>query len=73
MVFCFLKRFKAFKLEPKKRVRKIFIVETKKRLFISETKDTALKIKINSFALENSELKLTKELSFVYPRSDLIK
>jgi len=32
-----------------------------------------LKIKINSFALENKEIMLSKELSFVYPRSDLIK
>ena len=68
-----IKRFKAFKLEPNKRAKKILIVETKKRLFISKTKDTALKIKINSFALENSELTLAKELSFIYPRSDLIK
>ncbi|MAD43137.1 MAG: cytochrome c oxidase accessory protein CcoG [Arcobacter sp.] len=68
-----IKRFKPFKLEPNKRIKKIFIVETKKRLFISKTKDTPLKIKINSFALENKEIMLSKELSFVYPRSDLIK
>ncbi|MBU3015263.1 cytochrome c oxidase accessory protein CcoG [Poseidonibacter lekithochrous] len=68
-----IKRFKPFKLEPNKRIKKIFIVETKKRLFISKTKDTPLKIKINSFALENKEIVLSKELSFVYPRSDLIK
>ena len=68
-----IKRFKAFKLEPNKRVKKIFIVETKKRLFISKTQNSALKIKINSFALENKEIKLSRELSFIYPRSDLIK
>ena len=68
-----IKRFKPFKLEANKRIKKIFIVETKKRLFISKTKDTALKIKINSFALENKEIKLSRELSFVYPRSDLFK
>lgn len=68
-----IKRFKAFKLEPNKRVKKIFIIETKKRLFISKTQNTALKIKINSFALENKDITLSKELSFIYPRSDLIK
>ena len=68
-----IKRFKPFKLEANKRIKKIFIVETKKRLFISKTKDTPLKIKINSFALENKEIKLSRELSFVYPRSDLFK
>lgn len=68
-----IKRFKAFKLEPNKRVKKIFIVETKKRLFISKTQNSALKIKINSFALENENISLSRELSFIYPRSDLIK
>lgn len=68
-----IKRFKAFKLDSNKRVKKIFIIETKKRLFISNIKDTALKIKIDAYALEDKNIKLTKELSFVYPRNDLIK
>lgn len=68
-----IKRFKPFKLEAGKRVKKVFIVETKKRLFLSDRKDTALKVKIDAFALEDAKTKQTKELSFVYPRNDLFK
>jgi len=67
-----IKRFKPFKLEAGQRVKKVFILETKKRLFISDNKDTALKVKINAFAQEDKKSLQTKELSFVYPRNDLL-
>ncbi|MGA1940086.1 cytochrome c oxidase accessory protein CcoG [Arcobacter sp. YIC-310] len=69
----YIKRFKPFKLEANKRVKKVVILETKKRLFISDKKDTALNIKLNITALENKEAKQTKELSFIYPRNSLFK
>ena len=67
-----IKRFKPFKLEAGKRIKKVFILEAKKRLFISDFKDTALKVKINAYAIEDKKTLQTKELSFVYPRNDLL-
>ena len=67
-----IKRFKAFKLKAGQRSKQIFILETKKRLFISDNKNTVLKVKIDIFTLENQEIKQTKELSFIYPRNDLL-
>jgi cytochrome c oxidase accessory protein FixG len=67
-----IKRFKAFKLKAGQRSKQILIIETKKRLFISDKKDTALKVKIDIFTLENKDMKQTKELAFVYPRTDLL-
>lgn len=69
----YIKRFKPFKLKPNSRVKKVVILETKKRLFISDKKDTALSIKVNIKALENKEATQTKELSFIYPRNSLFK
>lgn len=67
-----IKRFKPFKLKAGGKEKKIFILETKKRLFISDRKDSALKVKIDIFTLEDKNIKQTKELSFVYPRNDLL-
>jgi cytochrome c oxidase accessory protein FixG len=68
-----IKRFKAFKLEPNKRIKKILIIETKKRLFLSDSKDTALKIKLIATAQEDKKITLQRDLAFVYPRNDLVK
>jgi len=68
-----VKRFKPIKIKSMKRVRKVLILETKKRLFLSDKKDTAFKIKILGFAQEDKNINLEKEVSFIYPRSDLIK
>ena len=68
-----IKRFKAFKLGPNKRVKKILIIETKKRLYLSDNKDTPLKIKLIARAIEDEKITLQKELAFIYPRNDLIK
>jgi len=68
-----IKRFKPVQLEPGEKVKKVLIIETKKRLFISDVKDTALKVKLNAFAREDEKTLQTKELSFVYPRNDLFK
>ena len=68
-----IKRFKSIKIKSKKRIRTVLILETKKRLLLSDKKDTALKIKIQAFAKEDKNIKLEKEISFIYPRSDLVK
>jgi len=68
-----IKRFKSFTLAPNKRVKKILIIETKKRLFLSDTKDTGLKIKLIATAKEDKKITLQRELSFIYPRNDLVK
>jgi hypothetical protein len=66
-------RVKPFKLKPNQRVKKVVIVQTKKRMFISDKRDTPLKLKIDIKTLENNEYTMTREVSFIYPRNDLIK
>ena len=68
-----IKRFKPFKLSANKRLKKVLIIETKKRLYLSDVKDTPLKVKIIIHTKENTKLKIEKELAFIYPRNDLIK
>jgi cytochrome c oxidase accessory protein FixG len=68
-----IKRFKSFKLEANKRAKKILIIETKKRLFISDIKDTPLKLELIAYAIEDPKLQIKRELSFIYPRNDLVK
>lgn len=68
-----IKRFLSSPLAANKRVKKPLIIETQKRLALSQRKDTVLKLKVTVFAKENPEIKHTQEVAFVYPRSDLIK
>lgn len=68
-----VKRYKPIKIKSKKRIRTVLILETKKRLFLSDKKDTALKIKIQAYAKEDETINLEKEISFIYPRNDLVK
>jgi hypothetical protein len=42
-------------------------------MFISDKRDTPLKLKIDIKTLENNEYTMTREVSFIYPRNDLIK
>ena len=68
-----IKRFKPFKLEANKRIKKILIIETKKRLYLSDKKDTPLKLTLLAKALEDEKINLQREIAFIYPRNDLIK
>ena len=68
-----IKRFKPFSLAANKRIKKILIIETKKRLYLSDKKDTPLKIKLIARAIEDKKITLQRELAFIYPRNDLIK
>ena len=65
--------FKAFTLEPNQRVKKIVKIQTKKRLHLSNHKDIPLSLKVNIFTKENEKYNSTKQISFIYPRDDLIK
>lgn len=68
-----IKRFREVKVKPKQRIKTVFILRTKNRLFLSDIKDTALKTKIKAYAKENPKVSIERELSFIYPRNDLIK
>ncbi|RXJ65454.1 cytochrome c oxidase accessory protein CcoG [Halarcobacter ebronensis] len=68
-----IKRFESFILKPNQRVKKVVVVKSKKRLFLSDTKDTALNLKVDIFANENRDKKQTWDLSFIYPRESLLK
>ncbi len=67
-----IKRFKPFKLKGQKRAKKVLIIETKRRLFISDSKDSALNVNIIVTTKEDKTIKQTKRLSFIYPRNDLL-
>ncbi len=57
-----------------KRVKKVLILETKKRLFLSDKKDTPIDVKIVMFAKENpKEVFKEQTISFIYPRNDSFK
>lgn len=68
-----IKRFKPFTLDANKRIKKGLIIETKERLYLSDRKDTPLKVKITVFSKEDPKVSLTKDIAFMYPRNDLIK
>jgi len=68
-----VRRFKSKVLEAKQRVKTVLILQTKQRLYLSDTKDTPLKTNIRIFTKEDPNIKLEKEVSFIYPRNDLIK
>jgi cytochrome c oxidase accessory protein FixG len=68
-----IKRFNSFKLGAQQRVKKVFIVQTTQRLFISDKKDSPLKLTITAFAKEDPNVKITKELSFIYPKNSLFQ
>ena len=65
-----IKRFKKVTLKPDQRVKTVLIVEATKRQFISDVKDTPLRLQLNAFTKEQPNEIITKELSFVYPRND---
>lgn len=68
-----VKRFKQTKLRAKQRLKTVLILRTKQKLFLSNEKNTALKTKIKVFDKNNPEINLIREVSFIYPRNDLIK
>ena len=69
----YIKRFKAVKLDAKRRAKKVLIIETRKKLYLSQRKDTPLNLEVTVFAKEDPKVKLTTSVTFIYPRDDLVK
>ena len=69
----FVKRFRPKSIKANKESKFILIVGSKTRLSFSDTRATALKLNMNIFAKEKPELKIQRELSFIYPRNDAVK
>jgi hypothetical protein len=69
----FVKRFQSKKIKANKESKFILIVGSKKRLNLSDSQTTVLKLNMNISTKENPELQIQRELSFIYPRNDAIK
>lgn len=69
----FVKRFTSKTIKTNKESRFIFIVGSKERLKLSDTKTTVLTFNANIFAKENKEIHITRKISFIYPRNDVFK
>ncbi len=68
-----IKKFKPITLEADKKAKKILIIQNKKKLNVSQRKDTVLQLKLTIFAKEDAQVKITRDVAFIYPRSDIIK
>ncbi len=68
-----IKRFKNLKLKANQRRRTVFIVEAKKGLVFSKIKDTAIKLDITAYTKEDPAIKVNKVISFIYPKSTLLR
>ena len=70
-----IKRFKQFKLSPKKLAKKVVILETDKILVNDKTKDTPITVTIRAYAVDEPErISVIRKAVFIYPRADkLIK
>ena len=69
-----LKRFKPFKLSPKKLVKKVVVLETNKVLVDDKTKDTPITVTIKAYAVDEPErITVLRKAVFIYPRADKLK
>jgi len=68
-----IQRFNPTEIKAKKRVKKILIIKTDKKLNLSQRKDTLLKLNLKVFAKEDTDIFTRETITFIYPRSDLIK
>lgn len=69
----YVKRFEPVYIAATKRVKKVLVIATDKKLNLSDRKDSALKLKLTIFAKEDPKIKLSEDIAFIYPRSDLVK
>jgi len=69
----YVKNFKSFELEPNRRVKKILIIQTKKRLHLSHTQDSVLKLTLKVFAKQDPKIQTKQEIAFIYPKEELFK
>ncbi len=69
-----IKRFKQFKLSPKKLAKKVVILETNKILVDDKTKDTPITVTIRAYAVDEPDrISVLRKAVFIYPRSDKLK
>ena len=69
-----IKRFKPFKLNPGKLVKKVVVLETNKILVNDLSKDTPLKVTLRAYAIEDPKrVSVLREAVFIYPRADKLK
>ena len=66
-----IKRFEAFELGPRKKRKKVVILETDKMLVNDNTKDTPITVTIKAFAVDEPEkVFVLRKAVFIYPRAD---
>ena len=69
-----IKRFKPFTLSPRKLVKKVLILSTKKRLVNDNTKDTPITVIIRAYAVDDPEkVSVLRKAVFIYPRADKLQ
>lgn len=68
-----VKKLEPFGVKAQSFQKKVLVLQTKKKLVGSDRQSTPMVAKIVVFAKENPNIRLTKELAFIYPRSDLVK
>jgi len=66
-----IKRFRPFKLDPKRLAKKIVILYANKILVRDKTKDTPINITIRAYALDEPQrVQVLRKVVFMYPRLD---
>ena len=69
-----IKRFKQFKLSPKKLAKKVVILQTDKLLSNDKTKDTPITVTIRAYAIDEPErISVLRKAVFIFPRADELK
>jgi len=68
-----VKRYRALKLKPKQRLKTVLILNTTRELASTDQKDVPYKAKIKIFAKEDKKISVIRDISFIYPRKDLLK
>ena len=69
-----IKRFKPFKLSPKKLAKKVVVLQTDKLLVNDKTKDTPITVTIRAYAVDEPDrVTVLRKAVFIYPRADKLK
>ncbi len=69
-----IKRFKPFKLSPKKMAKKVIILQTDKLLVNNNTKDTPITVTLRAYAVDEPErVQVLRKAVFIFPRADKLQ
>ncbi len=69
-----IKKFRPFKLSPKKLAKKVVVLQTDKILVNDNTKDTPITVTIRAYAIDDPErISVFRKAVFIYPRADKLK